>query len=340
MDSLTHIALGAIVGEALAGRREGKKALLWGALAQSLPDIDFIASAWLDTAHDVAAHRGITHSFLFVLVAAALLALAARRIHRHRPFSYRDGFIFFAVELTLHILLDAFNAYGTGWLEPFSHMRFSFNVLFVADPFFSVWLGISLLALLILRNRSKATKFWIYFGLIASSGYLFYCVTNKFRIDARVKGELERQHIAYERYFTSPTPMNSWLWYVVAEAQDGSGYSVGYASVFDRDPSISFHFFPRNDSLLAPFREREDVKTLLTFSQGYYTVDRWEDRVVFNDLRFGQMRGWNDPQGRFVFHYYLQRPGENGIILQRGRFAGWNAQTLRQFLRRIGGKKE
>ena len=33
-----------------------------------LPDIDFVASFWLDTAHDVWAHRGLTHSFLFIVV--------------------------------------------------------------------------------------------------------------------------------------------------------------------------------------------------------------------------------------------------------------------------------
>jgi len=40
MDSLTHLALGACVGEAFFDKKIGKKALLWGALANSLPDID------------------------------------------------------------------------------------------------------------------------------------------------------------------------------------------------------------------------------------------------------------------------------------------------------------
>jgi len=335
MDSITHIVLGAIVGEAMAGRREGKKALLWGALAQSLPDIDFIASAWMDTAHDVAAHRGITHSILFVVVAAALLAIGARRIHFHRPFTWKEGFLFFAVELFLHIFLDAFNAYGTGWWEPFSHYRISFNILFVADPFFSIWLGIAFLFLLILKRSSRQRKFWVRFGLIASSCYLFYGVINKLRTDARVEKELARQQMVYTRYFTSPTPLNSWLWYVVV--QDSSGYSIGYASVFDKNAAIDFHFFPRNDSLLAPFRGQEDVGELLRFSQGYYTLDRWKDKVVFNDLRFGQMKGWEFPQAHFVFHYFLQAPGDNRVIVQRGRFAGWNLQTFQAFIKRIRG---
>src|SRR5258708_7558623 len=346
MDSITHIVLGATIGDAMAGRRLGKKAMLLGAVAQSLPDIDVIASSWLDPSHDVAAHRGITHSLLFVVVMGGVLALAAERRYRGVMSSggtgMADGVMslggwlhFFGLQLLVHIFLDAFNAYGTGWFEPFSHYRVSFNVLFVADLFYSVWPGISFLALLILKSGDRRRKFWAAFGLVLSSLYLCYCITNKFRIDARVEKELVRQQIGYRRYFTTPTPLNSWLWYIVAE--DVAGYHTGYLSVFDREPAIGLHFFPRNDSLLAPFRKQEDVKALLWFSQGYYTVEEWKDGLVFNDLRFGQMKGWEDAQAHFVFHYFLQRPGDNAVIVQRGRFAGWDGATFRAFIRRIKG---
>src|SRR5450631_3083593 len=172
MDSITHIVLGAVIGESIAGRKLGKKAMLLGALAQSLPDIDFLASFWMDTSHDVLAHRGFTHSFLFVALAAPLLGYGAWRMWRGRgPRSGRDATsggaadgagemgdpargnlslggwtFFFGLQLFVHIFLDAFNAYGTGWFEPFSHYRVSFQVLFVADPFYSVWLAISFIA--------------------------------------------------------------------------------------------------------------------------------------------------------------------------------------------------
>jgi inner membrane protein len=372
MDSITHIVLGATIGDAMAGRRLGKKAMLLGAVVQSLPDIDFIASSWLDTSHDVAAHRGITHSLLFVLIMASLLAFAASRWYRGKGnyagaggavlsggsvrsggtarsgISFGDWWTFFGLQLFVHIFLDAFNAYGTGWFEPFSHYRISFNTLFVADPFYSVWLGISFLALLILKKNDPRRRSWAAFGLIFSSLYLCYCLTNKIRIDGRVEKELERPQISFRRYFTTPTPLNSWLWYIVAE--DSVGYHTGYLSLFDRQRPIDFQrpldsqrlidfqFFPRNDSLLTPFRGQEDVRELLRFSQGYYTVEKWNDTLlVFNDLRFGQMRGWEDGHAHFVFHYFLQHPGDNAVIVQRGRFAGWNVRTFRDFVKRIRG---
>jgi inner membrane protein len=84
MDTITHIVLGAALGEVLAGEKLGKKALLIGAIAGNLPDIDFVASFWLDSARDVWFHRGITHSLLFVVVISLLLAWVARRVDRER----------------------------------------------------------------------------------------------------------------------------------------------------------------------------------------------------------------------------------------------------------------
>ena len=81
MDSLTHIALGACIAEVFFDKKIGKKALLWGALAQSLPDIDFVAGLWMPVSQELLAHRGVTHSILFLVLLTPLLALLARRIH-------------------------------------------------------------------------------------------------------------------------------------------------------------------------------------------------------------------------------------------------------------------
>jgi len=334
MDSITHIVLGATVGEALAGRKLGKKAMLLGAIANSLPDIDFVASFWLSTAKDVWAHRGITHSFLFVLIMTPLLALTARRLYPRSRMSRWDWGLFFGLQLFLHIFLDAFNAYGTGWLEPFSDYRVAWHVLFVADPLYTLWLLLSTLALLLLKRNRPARKGWVRFGLLCSSLYLCYCITNKIRIDTQVKKDLREQGISCGRYVSTPTPLNNWLWYVVAE--DSGGFHTGYRSMFDHQ-ATHFRFLPRNDSLLRPFRGQEDLRYLLRFSQGFYTVEQWGDTLVFNDLRFGEMRGWANPKARFVFHYFLQYPGENAVVVQRGRMNGWDRQTIRIFIRRIRG---
>jgi len=384
MDTVTHIVLGAAIGEVLAGEKLGKKALLIGAIAANLPDIDFVASFWLDSARDVWFHRGITHSLLFVVVISLLLAWVAGRLggsgqasrlagpghpsrvdgsdraSRSVPMTFKQWWLFFGVQLLVHIFIDAFNAYGTGWFEPFNSYRVTFNVLFVADPLYSCWLGIAFLALLILRRDSSARKRWARFGLVLSSVYLCFCLVNKWGIDRVVERQLRQQAIPYARFFTTPTPLNSLLWYVVAADSNGDEYT-GYRSVFDAPGRpIVFRLRPRGDSLVrgagggavqgggdgmmqagSGVVEQgggRDVGYLLRFAQGYYTIERWGDTLVFNVPRFGVVRGWDDPGARFVFHYYLNDPGHNGMVVQRGRLAGWDRKAWRDFIRRIGGE--
>jgi inner membrane protein len=83
--------------------------------------------------------------------------------------------------------------------------------------------------------------------------------------------------------------------------------------------------------------QREDVRHLITFSQQFYTVEKWNDTLVFNDLRFGQIIGWDDPKARFVFHYYLEPQTHDPAFMQKGRIEGWNRQVLRKYWKRVLG---
>lgn len=336
MDSITHIALGACMGEAFAGKQLGKRAMLWGAMAQSIPDIDFLAAFWMDTSSNLLAHRGFTHSFLFCLIAGLILALLAERWHRPHNISFLKWFLFFTSLIFIHDFIDAFNNYGVGWFEPFSHKRISFNSIYVADPFFSIWPGVALVALLVLKHRNNRQKrIWWGLGLGLSSMYLVYCLVNKMIIDGDVRRILREEKISYTRYFTTPAPLQNWLWYVVAG--DDKGYHVGFRSLFDDSGTMKFTYFPRNDSLLNPINDHSDLQKLIRFSQEFYTVEHRGDSLVLNDLRFGQIVGWHDPKGKFVFHYYLQHPEDNELIVQRGRFDGWNVITAKALIERVKG---
>jgi inner membrane protein len=243
--------------------------------------------------------------------------------------------LFFGGVIFIHILIDAFNNYGVGWFEPFSHQRISFNAIYVADPFFSVWPGIACIALIYLKKMLPQRKKWWRMGLGLSALYLLYCLTNKAKIDTEVKEVLQKQQISYTRYFSTPAPLQNWLWYVVAGSD--SGYHVGFRSLFDSKKEIDFQYFPRMDSLLNPVHDHEGLQKLIRFSQQFYTVEKWGDTLVFNDLRFGQIIGWQNPRGKFVFHYFLQHPKDNTLVVQRGRFEGWNWQTTKLLLKRIKG---
>jgi inner membrane protein len=335
MDSLTHIALGACIGEAFFEKGFGKKAMIWGALAQSIPDVDFLASFWLNTPENLLAHRGFTHSILFALLIIPAFALTADKVHRPHNIPFRKWLLFFATEVFVHLFIDGFNNYGVGWLEPFSHTRFSFNVIYVADPFFSVWAGIALLMLIFLNPFSPKRKFWWKFGIILPFLYLSYCTINKIKIDADVKEIFSKQQIPHQRYFTTPAPLQNWLWFVVVG--NDSGYYVSFRSIFDSKKQLDFQYFPRNESLLKSVTNKQDLQKLIRFSQQFYTVEKYTDTLVFNDLRFGQIIGWQNPKEQFAFHYYLQQPTNNILVVQRGRFAKWNWQVVKSMWQRIRG---
>ena len=74
MDSLTQIVLGAAVGEVVLGIKVGNKAMLWGALAGTIPDLDVYQSLIFDSLTANELHRGFSHSILFSLIFAPLLA--------------------------------------------------------------------------------------------------------------------------------------------------------------------------------------------------------------------------------------------------------------------------
>ena len=70
MDSLTQIVLGASVAEASLGRKIGNKAILIGAIAGTIPDLDIVLRFFVDELSASELHRGFSHSLIFPFFAA------------------------------------------------------------------------------------------------------------------------------------------------------------------------------------------------------------------------------------------------------------------------------
>ncbi len=334
MDSITHLALGACVGEILLFKRLGKKVLILGAVAQNLPDLDVLASLWTSPAENLLVHRGITHSLFFGIAAAALLSFGIRKVWRSISISFVSLFLFLCLQFWLHDLLDAFTAYGTGLLEPFGHQRYSFHLLFVGDPLFSVSLIATCVALLFLRKENPHRRRWAFAGLVPALLYLGSAAHTKMLVQAQAKKELAAQGIPYKSMFTTPTPFNTRLWYVVAATE--SGYVTGYYTAADTQP-LAFTYHLQNKHLLQSVDSKINVKALVDFAAGYYTISEAGDMFVFNILRFGQPHGWQYPQAPFSFRYFLDPTYDNTLVMQRGRVQGWNRQSIMAMYRRLKG---
>lgn len=74
MDSISQIVLGAAVGEAVLGKKIGNRAMLWGGIAGTIPDLDVIGNSFMNEIDSLAFHRGISHSLFFAVVFSFLIA--------------------------------------------------------------------------------------------------------------------------------------------------------------------------------------------------------------------------------------------------------------------------
>ncbi len=83
MDSLTQIILGAACGEAVLGKKIGNKALFFGAIGGTIPDLDvFIGGLLYNNEIDAMLfHRGFMHSILFSVLAAFLLGWLVHKLY-------------------------------------------------------------------------------------------------------------------------------------------------------------------------------------------------------------------------------------------------------------------
>ncbi|UII33515.1 metal-dependent hydrolase [Fulvivirga ulvae] len=334
MDSVTQVLLGAAVGEVVAGKKAGNKAVMWGAICGTIPDLDVIGRHFLSTVEALDFHRGISHSLLFAVIISPVLGFGIRRLYRQSNATWRDWTILVFLSLFTHALLDCFTTWGTQLFWPASY-RVAFKSVFVIDPLYTLPLLISLVWLVFLPQNSGKRRKLNHAGLILSSGYLVITLVAKYQANQVFENSFDVQGIEVERYDSRPAPLNIVLWTVNVETD--KGYYIGYYSFLDEDRKIKYDFFPGNHELLGEYGAYKEVKKLTEITENWYTVEVADHGIILNDLRFGQSSGWEAGEGNFVFAYHIY-PTVSGIQVDEveknfkdGR------KMLKQLWRRITG---
>ncbi len=75
MDSITQGVLGAAIGEAVLGKKVGNRGALLGAVVATIPDLDVFLYLFYDKLEMLSIHRGFSHSIVFSVLGALLLAV-------------------------------------------------------------------------------------------------------------------------------------------------------------------------------------------------------------------------------------------------------------------------
>jgi len=289
VDSITQAALGAAVAEAGLGRRLGNKAILWGAVLGTLPDLDILAYPFLDEASRIVWHRGWSHSLLTAALASVPVGLLIGRIHGP---VYKIGWLALVVFLIFatHALIDCFNVYGTQILWPFSREPVGFHMMFVVDPLYTLplliglWFASRRPAGDRLRARTNAAGLMIS-TLYAGWGFLAHgWATDQFHKSLAAEG------IEVKRVLVAPAPFQTFVWRAVAEDLEGN-FLMTHAPILSGRKTLDWEPRKRGEELLLGLEASRAVQTLIWFSRGFYSVQELDGRLYFADLRFSRLPG-------------------------------------------------
>lgn len=311
MDSITQAALGAAVGEAALGRKAGGKAAAWGAFFGTLPDLDILAYPFLDPAQELLFHRGPTHALLFSVVAAPLFGLLLARLHRKDGIDRRQWSWLAFLALFTHPVLDAFTAYGTQLLLPFTNKPVAFNTISIIDPIYTAPLSLGIVVALFLRRTSRTRRIVNGLGLLLSSLYLTFTIANKLYVASIFEAELDRQRITYSSLEVLPSLFNNVLWAGLAASEDT--VYAGLYSHLDVDRQIAFNAIPKNAHLLPPARDGDPLSVLHWFSRGLFTVETDSTGLIYEDLHVGRTDFYMGDDGESIFTFHLL-VGEDGHV--------------------------
>ena len=306
MDSLTQIILGAAVGEAVLGKKVGNKAMLYGAIAGTIPDLDVLASHFTDTVTALSVHRGFTHSIVFSVLFAPIFGCLVSRYESLKDFKGWSWLFFWA--FITHPMLDAHTTWGTQFFWPFD-MRLAFKTIFVIDPIYTLPFLVFLILAMIQKRTTKKRQFYNRMGLIISSSYLALTFLLKWMAFSQFESALKTQNADYTQIDTRPAPLNTILW--SANVDTENAYLLANYSFFDTQP-ITFESYPKNHKLLGDLAENERVKQMIAISEGWYTINKKEESLYFNDLRFGLLSMEPNAQN-FVFKYKINVDSQGDV---------------------------
>lgn len=285
MDLLSQGVLGAALPLATRRRSQAVVAGGLGFIAGMMADLDVLIRSPTDSLLFLEYHRQFTHSLIFIpiggLIAALLLHLPFRRWH---GLTFLQTWLFCTLGYGTHGLLDTATSYGTVLLWPFSDERFSWSIISIIDPLFTLPVLTFVIVGVVRRNGAwgRAAFVWAlaYLGLGV--------IQHRTALAMGHALAAERGH-APLRLEVKPSFANILVWKVIYETADrfhvdavraGIGPMVMPGMSVPRlDPARDFPW------LRADSQQARDIARFARYSDGYVARDPIRpDRVI--DVRY------------------------------------------------------
>ncbi|WP_282171764.1 metal-dependent hydrolase [Cytobacillus firmus] len=273
MDTITHTLFGLSLYGAVDKQRMDKNSrkayLLTAVGASQIPDIDVISRFWDTEGLYQMWHRGITHSVFLTPVWALLFLLLSFLLFRVKD---KKLFLLGWLAVFIHNTSDLFNAWGTGYLEPFSAIRVTFGTIPIVDLVF--WIIMVAAYIFTKRNKSKSPYYFkmawafmlLHVVIQSTQGYLIYKQYNE-----------KYEQVALSSEFIP------WTYSVITKKDDE--VTIFTDTLFTEKTTQYVLQSKEAADLDKLFSERPEAKTLYEWSPFVVLVDD-DERLGLYDPRF------------------------------------------------------
>ncbi len=303
MDSLSHIVIGAAIGEVFLGKKIGRWGMLLGAIAKSVPDFDLFYTGLSDPRAYMCEHRAHTHSLFIEAIYALPIAWLLVKLFKQKV-SYTRMYLFILACLWGHSLLDWCTNFGTQLLLPFTNENYSLNTLAIVDLLFTLPMLTMILIASFQRKNITRRNNLAKASLIYCFVYLGFTFFNKYRAEEIVQELIAKNNIPATAHITNPTMLNNILWYTVGS--NDSTVFIGEFSLLYKQHPITWHIYPRNQHLMQQCKSKKDVAILKWFGDPYTIAEANGDTLDMYTVKFGRTNlQETELKKTFVFHYKL-----------------------------------
>jgi len=276
MDPITHGLTGVAINNLGFRRKAAFRAILLSSLA---PDFDYITRFW---GADVFLryHRGITHGILALFIVPVIIGII---FGRKKDFFYYFFLAFLAY--AAHLFMDLTTQYGTRILSPLDWQQYSFDLIFIIDPY--ITLGLLLSAILCKVKKKKSV------AIALITVLLFFVYTGgRYYLHGKTRDFL-RERLDANTYKVCPLPNDFLRWWFIAKS--GNELKVGFADLFSQRICIQETYLTdRKDPFIERSKEIRVVKNFLYFAKyPYAEVMREKDKtiVIWRELAYSFRAG-------------------------------------------------
>lgn len=335
MDSLTQGLLGAATFAVVKDKEIGKKSLIIGAVAGTIPDLDVFLSPLFNDVEFLTVHRGVSHSIVLAVILSLILGAIFHNIYKKKQ-SQSKWMIAFFLAIMSHSLLDWCTTYGTKLLSPFSSHLFSMNNIHVFEPIYTSILLIGVVILLIKKQPKIGRQRILNLTLIFSTFYLVWTFASKGIANNHFVKALEKQHIEYDKLLVSPTPLNSILWHGIVKTSNG--YYFGTYSLLDTRENIEFYFEESANDLIGEMEDNRLVKYYLEYTQDFPLIRAdTAGNVEIYAIKYGTVNFVGKPEFIYPLSLNLNLLNDENIKIDYSRKQKGPVKNYRNLFERIKG---